>query len=87
VIGPGVKGGVVGDHPSLTSLTSGDLRFGVDFRSVYAGLLQDWLEGSPKDVLGDYAPLALVRAAAPSYGPLAPPPAGQTRTFVPVGSR
>src|SRR5207253_62597 len=51
VVGPSVKGGVVGNHPSLTDLTSGDLKFAIDFRSVYAGLLQDWLEGSPKDVL------------------------------------
>jgi uncharacterized protein (DUF1501 family) len=87
VIGPNVKGGVVGDHPSLTNLTNGDLRYGIDFRSVYAGLLQDWLEGSPKDVLGDFQPLPLVRSTQQTFPPVAPPPAGQTRTFVPLGTR
>jgi uncharacterized protein (DUF1501 family) len=87
VIGPRVNGAVLGDHPSLTNLTNGDLRFGIDFRSVYAGLLQDWLEGSPKDVLGDFAPLPLVRAAQQAFPPLEPPPAGKTRTFIPLGVR
>jgi uncharacterized protein (DUF1501 family) len=87
VIGPQVKGGLVGDHPSLTNLTNGDLRFGIDFRSVYAGLLQDWLEGSPKDVLGDFQPLSLVRAAQQVTPPVGAPAPGMTRTFVPLGVR
>lgn len=91
VVGSKVKGGVIGAHPSLTDLTSGDLKFGIDFRSVYAGLLQDWLEGSPKAVLGDFQPLEIttVRAgsSAPSYGPVPAVSAGQTRTFVPSAGR
>ena len=87
VIGPRVSGGIVGKHPSLTDLTSGDLKFGIDFRSVYAGLLQDWLEGSPRDVLGDFQPLPLVRAAQQTFDPVAPAAPGKIRTFVPLGTR
>ncbi len=43
VAGPGVKGGAVGEHPSLSDLDSGDLKFHTDFRRVYATLLDGWL--------------------------------------------
>src|SRR5216683_776916 len=35
VAGPKVKGGIVGAHPSLKDLDSGDLRYHTDFRRVY----------------------------------------------------
>ena len=35
--------GVHGTHPSLTDLDRGDLKFGTDFRSVYATVLERWL--------------------------------------------
>lgn len=56
VIGPRVKPGIIGRHPSLTDLDQGDLKFGVDFRSVYASLLGDWM-GAPADVIlrGNFA--------------------------------
>ena len=41
--GPAVRPGLLGRHPSLTDLDRGDLKFTADFRSVYAGLLDDWL--------------------------------------------
>jgi uncharacterized protein (DUF1501 family) len=44
VAGGGVKGGLFGKHPSLTDLDQGDVRHTVDFRSVYASLLSDWLK-------------------------------------------
>jgi uncharacterized protein (DUF1501 family) len=50
--------GVVGKHPSLTDLDSGDLKFAVDFRSVYASLLQDWLDTPSKPILGKQFPTA-----------------------------
>jgi uncharacterized protein (DUF1501 family) len=53
VAGPAVKGGPVGKHPSLSDLDSGDLKFQVDFRSVYATLLDKWLGCDSKVVLGD----------------------------------
>jgi uncharacterized protein (DUF1501 family) len=52
VIGKHVKSGVVGKHPSLTDLDSGDLKFTTDFRSVYATVLQNWLDAPSKPVLG-----------------------------------
>lgn len=43
VIGPGVKGGLYGRHPSLTDLDDGNMKMTTDFRSVYATLIKDWL--------------------------------------------
>jgi len=53
VLGGKVKGGVYGQDPILDKLDdNGDLRFGVDFRSVYGTLLDKWLGGSLRAVLG-----------------------------------
>jgi uncharacterized protein (DUF1501 family) len=43
---------VFGQHPSLTDLDQGDLKYNVDFRSVYATVLQEWLETPSKPILG-----------------------------------
>lgn len=51
LIGSGVKGGIYGDQPSLTALDNGDLKYGVDFRSVYATILDKWLGADSKEVL------------------------------------
>ncbi|MBS2009661.1 MAG: DUF1501 domain-containing protein [Cyanobacteria bacterium SZAS TMP-1] len=53
VIGSGVKSGVIGDQPSLTELDDGDLKYKIDFRSVYATVLDRWLGADSKAVLGD----------------------------------
>jgi uncharacterized protein (DUF1501 family) len=61
VVGGSVKGGVYGDHPSLTDLEGGDLKFHTDFRSVYATVLQSWLGRNPAEVLmGSYPLLPIV---------------------------
>lgn len=52
LVGGGVRPGVVGRHPSLTDLDRGDLKFNVDFRGVYATLLQNWLQSPSKPILG-----------------------------------
>ncbi len=52
VAGGSVKGGVHGQHPSLTDLKDGDLRFTTDFRRVYADLLDNWLSTSSEKILG-----------------------------------
>jgi uncharacterized protein (DUF1501 family) len=52
VVGKSVRGGLYGDHPKLTDLDDGDLRFGIDFRSVYATVLENWFGASAPDVLG-----------------------------------
>jgi uncharacterized protein (DUF1501 family) len=55
--GSPVKGGLAGTYPSLDKLDDGDLIYSVDFRSVYATLMDKWL-GCPADkLLGHKFPL------------------------------
>ncbi|MBA4028762.1 MAG: hypothetical protein C0475_06465 [Planctomyces sp.] len=63
MIGPMVRKGVLNDHPSLTDLDSGDLKYTLDFRSVYAGVLGKWLQAQdPAVVLGKgYKPVEILR--------------------------
>jgi len=62
--GPMIRPGVIGDHPSLRDLDQGDLKFRIDFRSVYAGILEQWMKADSKKVLGGtFQPAALVRKA------------------------
>jgi uncharacterized protein (DUF1501 family) len=56
LVGSGVKGGIYGDHPSLTELDHGDLAFSTDFRSVYATVIQRWLGRDPSEVIGGAFP-------------------------------
>ncbi len=43
LFGPGANGGLFGNAPSLSDLDgAGNLKHGVDFRSVYATVLRDW---------------------------------------------
>ncbi len=51
VLGPGVKPGPCGKHPSLTDLVDGDLKYHTDFRKLYATLLDQWLGVDSKTVL------------------------------------
>jgi uncharacterized protein (DUF1501 family) len=43
LIGQRVRAGLIGAHPSLDDLESGDVKFHTDFRSVYAAVLDGWL--------------------------------------------
>ena len=53
VIGQRVKGGLHGAYPSLTNLDGrGNLRPQVDFRSLYATVLDKWLQSDSGEVLG-----------------------------------
>jgi uncharacterized protein (DUF1501 family) len=52
VLGKTVKGGLYGNPPNLAQLDEGDLAFSVDFRSVYATVIENWLGAPSKDVLG-----------------------------------
>ena len=63
MIGNGIKEGVIGKHPSLTDLDQGDLKYNLDFRSVYATVLQNWLETPSKPILGEQFPLLKVLKA------------------------
>ena len=64
MIGDRVAGGIHGSQPSLTGLDSnGNLAVNVDFRSVYASVLQSWLKTTPSSILGaSYPTLPLFRA-------------------------
>jgi uncharacterized protein (DUF1501 family) len=53
VAGPTVQGGLIGTHPSLKDLDSGDLRYHTDFRRIYATLLDRWLGCDSTAVLGE----------------------------------
>ena len=52
--GPGVRPGLVGAAPGLVDLDPehGDLRAGIDFRRVYATVLEDWLGLAGASALG-----------------------------------
>ncbi|HKV60244.1 MAG TPA: DUF1501 domain-containing protein [Ktedonobacteraceae bacterium] len=53
VLGSPINRGIFGEPPSLSSLDqSGNLKYTVDFRSVYATVLDRWMGASSKDVLG-----------------------------------
>jgi uncharacterized protein (DUF1501 family) len=58
--GSRVRGGMFGDEPALTDLDQGDLRFAVDFRSVYATVLDAVLAAEPPQILGgNFPPLPM----------------------------
>jgi uncharacterized protein (DUF1501 family) len=63
VIGKPVKGGLAGEYPSLTNtIDSGNLKYTVDFRSVYQSVIRDWLQADSVSVLGGSFPeLSLLR--------------------------
>lgn len=60
VLGPSLRGGFHGDYPDLEDLDDGNLRHTVDFRQLYAGILEGWLRVDSRQVLkGSYEPLRL----------------------------
>ncbi len=62
IVGEKSKGGVFGTQPSCApaDLWQGDLRFQIDFRSVYATVLERWLQTSSLPILGRNFPLLAV---------------------------
>lgn len=54
LLGHGVRAGLHGEQPSLTDLDDGDLRYGTDFRDVYATVLAQTLDTDPGAVLGGW---------------------------------
>jgi uncharacterized protein (DUF1501 family) len=57
VIAGAVKPGMFGKYPSLVDLDRGDLKFDVDFRSVYGTVLDNWLTAPSGVVLGRKFPV------------------------------
>lgn len=63
IVGNRVKAGLFGEYPSLApgDLFQGDLKFKVDFRTVYSAVLESWLKTRSEPVLGrKFAPLQIV---------------------------
>ena len=63
IIGQKVKAGLLGQYPSLApaDLYQGDVKYNVDFRSVYAGVLENWLKTKSAPILGkQFKPLPVV---------------------------
>ncbi len=61
VVGGAIKGGLYGAYPSLEDLNQGDLKFNVDFRQVYATLLDQWLATPSSKILhGQFAHLGFL---------------------------
>ena len=56
LVGDHVKGGLRAKHPSLTDLDKGDLKMSVDFRSVYATVLDKWIGADSARILGKRYP-------------------------------
>ena len=54
VVGSKVKAGLLGQYPSLApgDLVNGDLKHTIDFRSVFAGVLESWLRTPSEPILG-----------------------------------
>ncbi len=61
VMGSRLKAGLHGTPPSLNLARNEDLTFGVDFRQVYATMLDQWLGCPAEPVLGGrFAPVSLI---------------------------
>jgi uncharacterized protein (DUF1501 family) len=52
LIGPAVKGDLIGKMPSLTELEQGEPKMTTDFRRVYATVLDQWLNCPSAEVVG-----------------------------------
>jgi uncharacterized protein (DUF1501 family) len=60
--GSPVRGGLIGKHPLLSDLDQGDLKPALDFRRIYATLLERWLGVDSKAVLGQpFEPLPCLK--------------------------
>ena len=54
-LGESVRGGIYGGYPSLEPAEQeegGNLKFNLDFRCVYSGILEDWLGLDPEPIVG-----------------------------------
>lgn len=64
MFGERVSPGVLNPHPSMTDLDNGDLKYTVDFRTVYAAILEKWLGADSEPILrGRYRPAPVIRRA------------------------
>ncbi len=64
LMGPMVNPGLHSRYPSLTDLDQGDLKHTIDFRTVYAAALENWLGADAKKVLDKpYKPANVIKRA------------------------
>lgn len=62
LVGAAGRRGVIGDAPNFDNLIEGDVRHQIDFRGVYAALLEHYLQVNPRRVLGQaFSAPALLR--------------------------
>ncbi|MCW5758078.1 MAG: DUF1501 domain-containing protein [Phycisphaeraceae bacterium] len=62
LFGPMVRPGVHGTHPPMSDLDGGDLKHTLDFRHVYAGVLDSWMRADASSILqGRYRPALVLR--------------------------
>jgi uncharacterized protein (DUF1501 family) len=60
--GKKVKAGLIGETPRLGDLVDGDLKWSIDFRRVYATLIDQWLGVPVEAVLGQrFEPLSMLQ--------------------------
>ena len=52
VMGGSVRKGIYGGQPDLGDLIKGNLRHQIDFRAVYAKIIQDWFDSDPEPIFG-----------------------------------
>lgn len=58
--GPKMPQQIVGEIPNLTDLEDGDIKFKIDFRQVYASVIEQWFGGNSTPILGEsYSSLKL----------------------------
>jgi len=88
IVGAPIKGGLYGQMPSFTDRDElGDLKHTVDFRSVYATMVEGWMGGDARENLGaDYELLDVFDAVAPepTATPVVPTPTPVPPTATPV---
>lgn len=62
VAGRSVRPGLIGEVASLSDLDDGDLKMGIDFRQIYAAVLEQWLGLKSAAALGgSFSPLNIVK--------------------------
>lgn len=60
ITGGQIKGGFYGSQPSLDDLSNGDLKFKIDYRSIYSSIVKNWW-GSSVDFLVKYPTIDFFR--------------------------
>ncbi len=57
MMGGKVKGGLFGQYPSLSNLDNGNLKYNIDFRSMYATAIEKWWGLDSHSVMGSSFPV------------------------------